>query len=148
MENVGFIGLGLMGQPMAANLVKAGYRVTVYNRSADKARVLVEQGATLARRPQDVIASEDGIVFTMVGDDHALEEVTIAKEGISERLGKNGVHVCMATVWPGMRSAAPTTSPRRYSDGRRRQRPRNCGFYALAPRPRRSACSRCYRPWG
>ena len=100
MENVGFIGLGLMGQPMAANLVKAGYRVAVYNRSADKARVLVEQGATLAQRPQDVVSSEDCMVFTMVGDDHALEEVTIAKNGIGERLGKNGVHVCMATVSP------------------------------------------------
>ena len=116
MENVGFVGLGLMGQPMAANLVKAGHRVTVYNRSADKARVLVEQGATLAQRPQDVVSSEDCIVFTMVGDDHALEEVTIAKDGIGERLGKNGVHVCMATVSPDIARRLQAWHAQRGSD--------------------------------
>src|SRR3954447_22094869 len=100
MEDVGFIGLGLMGQPMAANLLKAGHRVTVYNRSPDKARALVEQGARLAQRPQDVVGTEGCIVFTMVGDDRALEEVTLGPDGIGQRLGKSGVHVCMATVSP------------------------------------------------
>jgi 3-hydroxyisobutyrate dehydrogenase-like beta-hydroxyacid dehydrogenase len=100
MEEVGFIGLGLMGQPMAANLLKAGHRLTVYNRSPDKTRALLEQGARLAQRPQDVVATGAGIVVTMVGDDRALEEVTTGADGIGQRLGKDGVHVCMATVSP------------------------------------------------
>ena len=99
MDNIGFIGLGLMGLPMASNLIKAGHRVTLYNRSAEKARPLVEQGAKLAQHPRDV-ASEAGIVFTMVGDDRALEDVTIGPEGFGVRLGKDGIHVCMATVSP------------------------------------------------
>jgi 3-hydroxyisobutyrate dehydrogenase-like beta-hydroxyacid dehydrogenase len=99
MDNIGFIGLGLMGLPMAANLIKAGHRLTVYNRSLEKARPLVEQGAKLVQRPQDVV-SGGGVVFTMVGDDRALEEVTIGPEGFGPRLGKDGIHVCMATVSP------------------------------------------------
>lgn len=100
MDSIGFVGLGLMGRPMAANLIKAGYSVTVYNRSAEKARPLVELGAKLVQRPRDVVSSESGIVITMVGDDRALEEVTIGPDGLGHHLGKNGVHVCMATVSP------------------------------------------------
>ena len=99
MDNIGFIGLGLMGLPMAANLIKAGHGLTVYNRSTEKARPLVEQGAKLVQRAQDVV-SEGGVVFTMVGDDRALEEVTLGPEGFGPRLGKDGIHVCMATVSP------------------------------------------------
>jgi 3-hydroxyisobutyrate dehydrogenase-like beta-hydroxyacid dehydrogenase len=100
MDSIGFVGLGLMGRPMAANLIKAGYSVTVYNRSAEKARPLVELGAKLAQRPQDVASSESGIVITMVADDRALEEVTTGPDGFGHHLGKNGIHVCMATVSP------------------------------------------------
>jgi 3-hydroxyisobutyrate dehydrogenase-like beta-hydroxyacid dehydrogenase len=99
MEAVGFIGLGLMGEPMAANLVKAGYAVTVYNRTPDKAQALVKQGAKLASRP-DQVATPGGIVVTMVADDRALEEVTLGPNGFGERLGKGGVHLCMSTVSP------------------------------------------------
>jgi 3-hydroxyisobutyrate dehydrogenase-like beta-hydroxyacid dehydrogenase len=99
MDNIGFVGLGLMGSPMAVNLIKAGHRLSVYNRSPEKARALVELGAKLVQRPQDVV-SEGGIVFTMVGDDRALEEVTIGETGFGARLGRDGIHVCMATVSP------------------------------------------------
>ena len=99
MDNIGFVGLGLMGSPMAANLINAGHRLSVYNRSPEKARPLIDLGATLVQRPQDVV-SEGGIVFTMVGDDRALEEVTIGETGFGTRLGRDGIHVCMATVSP------------------------------------------------
>ena len=100
MESIGFVGLGLMGQPMAANLIKAGYRVTAFNRSVEKTRPLQELGAQVAQRPQDVVSAENAIVLTMVGDDRALEEVTIGPAGFGHRLGKDGIHVCMATVSP------------------------------------------------
>ena len=48
---IGFMGLGIMGTPMAANLLKAGYAITVYNRSPEKAEPLVKQGAALAANP-------------------------------------------------------------------------------------------------
>ena len=70
--DIGFIGLGKMGQGMAANLVKAGHRVTVYNRSPDKAEALVEQGASAARTVAE--ASHAEVVFTMLADDRAVEE--------------------------------------------------------------------------
>ena len=99
MEQVGFIGLGLMGEPMAHSLRKAGFAVTVYNRTPGKAKALVEKGAKLVARPEEV-AAPGGIVVTMVADDRALEEVTLGTSGFGERLGKGGVHVCTSTVSP------------------------------------------------
>jgi 3-hydroxyisobutyrate dehydrogenase-like beta-hydroxyacid dehydrogenase len=97
-ETTGFIGLGGMGLPMAANLLKAGFALRVYNRTADKARPLLEQGAMLARSPA-AAAAPGGIVVTMVSDDRALEEVTLGATGLLDRLG-DGVHVSMSTIAP------------------------------------------------
>jgi 3-hydroxyisobutyrate dehydrogenase-like beta-hydroxyacid dehydrogenase len=97
-ETVGFIGLGSMGLPMATNLLKAGCGLRVYNRTADKVRPLLEQGATLARSPAEA-AAPGGIVLTMVSDDRALEEVTLGPSGLLNRLG-DGVHVSMSTIAP------------------------------------------------
>src|SRR5262249_31075800 len=99
METTGFVGLGMMGAPMATNLLKAGYQVTVYNRSAEKARPLVEAGARLAQCPREA-ANEGGGGFTMGADRRALEDGTLATDGFGERLGANGIHVCMGTVSP------------------------------------------------
>ena len=95
-ETVGFIGLGGMGLAMATNLLKAGFGLRVYNRTAKKARPLVEQGATLARSPADA-AEPGGIVVTMVSDDRALDEVTLGTNGLLSRLG-DGVHLSMSAV--------------------------------------------------
>ncbi|MGA8056713.1 MAG: NAD(P)-binding domain-containing protein, partial [Candidatus Binataceae bacterium] len=65
---IGFIGLGAMGEPMAANLVAAGYRLRVYNRTASKADALVKAGATRVERPGDA-APAGGVVITMLADD-------------------------------------------------------------------------------
>ncbi len=59
---IGFIGLGIMGKPMALNLMKAGFSLAVYNRTANKCAPLVEAGASVARSPQEVAASCDVIV--------------------------------------------------------------------------------------
>ena len=97
-ETIGFIGLGAMGVAMAANLLKAGFGLRVYNRTAEKARSLLEQGAIRARTPAEA-AAPGGIVVTMVSDDRALEEVTLGANGLVERLG-DGVHLSMSTIAP------------------------------------------------
>jgi 3-hydroxyisobutyrate dehydrogenase-like beta-hydroxyacid dehydrogenase len=99
MEQVGFIGLGLMGEPMAQNLLKAGFALTVYNRTPSKGQALADKGAKLVSCPADV-AVPSGIVVTMVADDRALEEVTLGPDGFGERLGDGGLHLCTATVSP------------------------------------------------
>ena len=66
---VGFIGLGRMGSPIAANLLAAGHDLTVYNRTKAKAEHLVKRGAQLAKTPGD--AARGDVVITMLADDHA-----------------------------------------------------------------------------
>jgi 3-hydroxyisobutyrate dehydrogenase-like beta-hydroxyacid dehydrogenase len=97
-ETIGFIGLGSMGLAMATSILKAGFGLRVYNRTADKARPLLELGATLASSPAEAVES-GGIVVTMVTDDRAVEEVTLGTNGLLDRLG-NGVHLSMSTISP------------------------------------------------
>ena len=80
---IGFIGLGAMGEPMAANLIAAGYKLRVYNRTASKADALVKAGATRVERPGDA-APPSGVVITMLADDAALEQVTFGPSGLAE----------------------------------------------------------------
>src|SRR5436309_864613 len=97
-ETVGFIGLGGMGLALATNLLKAGFGLRVYNRTAEKARPLLEQGARLARSPAEA-AEPGGIVVTMVSDDRAVEAVTLGANGLLGRLG-DGAHLSMSTIAP------------------------------------------------
>src|SRR5437764_12820876 len=97
-NTIGFIGLGNMGSAMATSLLKAGFGLRVFNRTAEKARPLLEQGATLARSPAEA-AEPGGVVVTMVSDDRAVEEVTLGANGLLGRLG-DGVHRSMSTVAP------------------------------------------------
>ena len=94
--NVGFIGLGNMGSAMARNLIKAGHRVTVYNRSRDKAEALAKDGAAIADSPADV--ARTGVVLAMLADDHALRAVTEGPEGVLAGLPPDGILVSMSTV--------------------------------------------------
>lgn len=94
--DIGFIGLGNMGQGMAANLMKAGHRVTVYNRSPDKAEALVRQGATAARSVAE--ASRGDVVFTMLSDDPAVEAVALGPDGIVASLAAGATHVSSSTI--------------------------------------------------
>src|SRR2546430_1574107 len=97
-ETVGFMGLGGMGLAMATNLLKDGFGLRVYNRTAEKARPLLEQGARLARTPAEA-AEPGGVVVTMVSDDRAVEEVTLGANGLLDRLG-DGIHLSMSTIAP------------------------------------------------
>ncbi len=98
-ETLGFIGLGNMGEPIAANLLKAGFELRVYNRTRSKAASLRNLGAVVVETPADV-AVPGGIVLTMLADDHAVEEVCHAKPSFVERLGKGGIHVSLSTISP------------------------------------------------
>ncbi len=99
MESIGFIGLGKMGSAMAGNLLKAGYRLRVYNRTSEKASVFAGQGAEVVTDPGQV-AEPGGIVVTMLANDRALEDVVLGDRGFLERLGPNGIHLSMSTVSP------------------------------------------------
>ncbi len=98
-QEIGFIGLGAMGAPMAANLIAAGLRLTVYNRTASKADPLVHKGARRAERPGDA-ARPGGVTVTMIADDAALEELVLGDAALAKRLAPRGIHLSMSTVAP------------------------------------------------
>jgi len=79
-RTIGFIGLGIMGLPMAKRLLDAGHRVTVYNRTASKAAPLVALGAAQAATPRDA-AKGNEIVISIVTDSPDVEEVLLGKDG-------------------------------------------------------------------
>ena len=93
---IGFIGLGNMGLAMAMNLVKAGYDLTVYNRTSVKVNPLVKQGARAAANAAE--ASHADVVFTMLADDHAVESVTFGESGILTNPQQGSVHISCSTI--------------------------------------------------
>ena len=93
---VGFIGLGNMGSGMAANLLKAGHELVVYNRTPAKARALVEQGAQAAAQVSDACQSD--AVITMLADDNAVESTVFGDKGMLASLGKGALHISMSTI--------------------------------------------------
>jgi len=96
---VGFIGIGAMGEPMALNLIKAGYQLTVYARRAEAAAALVKAGAALAATPAEVARASD-IVVTMVTTAADCEQVTLGAQGIIEGAAAGAVVIDMATISP------------------------------------------------
>ncbi len=96
---VGFVGLGNMGLPMAQNLLKAGYALHVFNRTAAKAEALLTQGATWVPSPQ-ALAARTGLVLSIVTDDDALHTVALGEHGILAGLPTQGIHIDMSTVFP------------------------------------------------
>jgi len=98
-KKIGFIGTGMMGLPMARNLLKSGYDVIVYNRTPEKAASLIELGASVKKNPLHV-AQPGGIVMSCVSEDDALTAVVGENGQLAECLGKNGIHVSMSTILP------------------------------------------------
>lgn len=97
MENYGFLGLGIMGNAMARNLLKAGFKVTVWNRSQDKCAELAAMGATVAATPAEVTAS-CAITIAMLADPAAAHAVCFGEKGALEGLGDGRGYVDMSTV--------------------------------------------------
>ncbi len=99
MERIGFIGIGTMGRPMSANLVKAGYPMTVYDVVADATRPVVELGARAAGSIAALTEAND-IIFTMVPNSPDVEAVVLGPDGIAEN-GREGVMVVdTSTIYP------------------------------------------------
>jgi 3-hydroxyisobutyrate dehydrogenase-like beta-hydroxyacid dehydrogenase len=92
----GFIGLGHMGSAMAANLVRAGHDVTVYNRSPERRRALLELGAHEAERIADACNGE--VVITMLADDTAVTDVVLSSDGVIANLPAGAIHLSMSTI--------------------------------------------------
>lgn len=98
-ETIGFIGLGIMGKPMALNLLKAGYTVVVLNRHQHVTDELVAQGARSAERIQDV-ATQSDVVITMLPDSPQVEEVLIGSEGVLAGAHQGLTVIDMSTISP------------------------------------------------
>lgn len=99
MSSVGFVGLGIMGRAMAANLVAAGHDTVVWNRTPSKAEGLVLAGATLAETPAEVAARCD-VVLVCVSDTPDVEAVVFGPDGLAEGLQPGGLVVDHSTISP------------------------------------------------
>ena len=98
-ENIGFIGTGIMGAPMARNLLKAGYSVTVHNRTKAKAQDLLTEGAAWAESPADVARDSD-VVITCVTDTPDVKQVLLGEDGVIEAARPGLICVDMSTISP------------------------------------------------
>jgi 2-hydroxy-3-oxopropionate reductase len=99
MTTVGFIGLGIMGGPMAANLVKAGFEVVGYNRSQDKVDALVEQGGRGAAGVAEAVRGAD-VVVTMLPDSPDVESVVLGEDGVFANAKPGLLFVDASTIRP------------------------------------------------
>ena len=97
--NYGFLGLGIMGKAMAANLVKAGLDVTVWNRTSDRCGELVAMGAGVAETPRDVVGASD-VTFAMLADPAASEAVVLGPGGVLDGMAEGKGFVDMTTNDP------------------------------------------------
>src|SRR5436309_133393 len=98
---VGWIGTGVMGASMCGHLLAAGYAATVYNRTREKARPLVERGAREAGSPREVAEASD-VVFTIVGYPQDVREVTLGPQGTLAGARPGAVLVDMTTSEPAL----------------------------------------------
>ena len=101
MERIGFVGLGIMGSRMAANLRGAGYELTVYNRTRERAEAwAAERGGTVVATPAEVGAASD-VVITMVVDGAQVQEVLLGEQGVAQGAAPGTLCVDMSTIAPG-----------------------------------------------
>ncbi|MHA2890663.1 NAD(P)-dependent oxidoreductase [Bacillus cereus] len=99
MNTLGWIGLGHMGEPMAMNLLQAGNKVNVYNRSPEKTTYLVELGATKLNSPKEIVEQSD-IIFIMLSDSNAIQGVLTQDNGVLKAMRPGKVVVDMSTISP------------------------------------------------
>ena len=99
MKRIGFIGLGLMGTGMSKNLLKAGYPVTVWNRTASKMEPLVEAGAKAAGSPREVAENSD-VVIGIVTDSPDVEQVLLGPDGVIHGAREGMICIDMSTISP------------------------------------------------
>ena len=98
-EKIGFVGLGIMGMPMVRNLIKAGFDVTVYNRTLSKAERLVNEGARKVNTVGE-LAEDSSVIITMVSDTPDVESVVLGENGIIKSIKSDSVVIDMSTISP------------------------------------------------
>src|SRR2546423_11744681 len=98
-DTIGFIGLGIMGKPMARNLMKAGYQLVVYNRSPGPMNELAAEGARTASNAREV-AEQSDVVITMLPDSPQVQEVMTGENGVLAGAKANGLVIYMSTISP------------------------------------------------
>ncbi len=98
-EKIGFIGLGIMGRPMAKNLIEAGHELVLYTRTKEKAEDLAGEGATVADSPKEVAESAD-VVITMLPDSPDVEEVVAGEDGVLQGIKERSLIIDMSTISP------------------------------------------------
>ena len=86
---IGFIGLGNLGMPIAENILQKAHRLFIYNRTASKAQPLIEKGATMCSSIKE-LAQKSDVLFSVVSDDAALIDITRGNNGIAQNLKENG----------------------------------------------------------
>ena len=101
-----------MGSAMARNLLRAGYRVAVFNRSREKAEALLANGARVADSPADACAAAEAVI-TMLADDRAVEQVTFGENGIAAALPEGAVHISCSTIGVALAGRLATEHQRR-----------------------------------
>lgn len=112
---IGFIGLGLMGKPMAQNLLKAGFPVIAWNRTTARAQELVTEGAKLGENPRETAKLAD-VLITIVSDPPALEEVLWSAHGAMEGLRRGSVYIDSSTISPDLARRVATACAERGVD--------------------------------
>jgi 2-hydroxy-3-oxopropionate reductase len=103
-QNVGFIGLGIMGRPMALNLLRAGYSLVVHNRTRAKEEELVSEGAEAAATPREVAAASD-VVITMLPDSPDVEQVYLGGDGVIAGARAGQLLIDMSSIAPAVAMA-------------------------------------------
>lgn len=115
MERIGFIGLGIMGKPMATHLLQAGYPLTVLDRSRAPQDELVAAGARPGKSPRHV-AGESDVVITMLPDSPDVEQVVLAQGGVLEGLRPGSLVMDMSTISPAVARRVAAAAGERGSD--------------------------------
>src|SRR6266702_5198756 len=95
--NISLLGTGQMGAAIARRLHGAGHRVIVWNRTAQKLEALVREGFTVAASIQQAV-KDTGIIFTMLTDDAAIEQVVLKEGGVADLMPEGMIHVSLSTL--------------------------------------------------
>jgi 2-hydroxy-3-oxopropionate reductase len=114
-ETVGFIGLGIMGRPMALNLLRAGYSLVVHNRTRDKEQELVNEGARSAASPREAAAASD-IVITMLPDSPDVEQVYLGEDGVIAGARAGQLMIDMSSIAPAVAVAVASAAAEKGAD--------------------------------
>ena len=96
---IGFIGLGNLGAPIAANILESGHELYVYNRTASKTKEFTDKGATACSTIKELTAA-CAVIVTMVSDDKALQSISEGPDGLIKNMQPDGIHISMSTILP------------------------------------------------